>query len=181
MLNVVLSLLRVIRYYKIYTQFVTWKFVQNYHLFDFDLVHWLMSLIDILIGRRNVYSPWLIRGIYNYWWLFTSFEFILGNKWTLMFYVANVITFSVFLELLRKFTLLVRYNLNRFQPPRVNQFDIYALLFGGYTTFITRGKLVYRYNVKLHPPEVHQCHSDLWHYLCCVLDCYCSILIFLSW
>ena len=53
-----------------------------------------------------------------------------------MFHVANVIMFSVFLELLCKFTLLVRYKLNRFRPPQVNHFDIRALLFGGYIRFI---------------------------------------------
>ena len=53
-----------------------------------------------------------------------------------MFYVANVITFSVFVELLWKFTSLVRYKLNRFRPPRVNQFYICALKFGGYARLI---------------------------------------------
>ena len=45
-----------------------------------------------------------------------------------MFYVASVIIFSVFLELLRKSTLLVHYKLKRFLPPQVSQFDISALL-----------------------------------------------------
>ena len=58
------------------------------------------------------------------------------GKETHMFYVANVITFSVFLDLLWKFTLLVRYRLNIFRPPRVNQFDIFARLFGGYARSI---------------------------------------------
>ena len=53
-----------------------------------------------------------------------------------MFYVANVITFSVFLELLWKFALLVRFRINRFQPPRVEQFDIRARLFDSYDRFI---------------------------------------------
>ena len=60
-----------------------------------------------------------------------------------MFYVANVITLSAFLELLWKFTLLVRYRLNITRPPRVNQFDIHALLFGGYSRFITLDKMVF--------------------------------------
>ena len=54
-----------------------------------------------------------------------------------MFYVANVITLGVVLELLWKFTLLVYYQLNIFQPPWVNQFDILALLFGNYARFIS--------------------------------------------
>ena len=44
-----------------------------------------------------------------------------------MFYVANVITFIVVLELLWKPTLIIRYKLNRFWYPQVNQFDICAL------------------------------------------------------
>ena len=53
-----------------------------------------------------------------------------------MIYVDNVITLSVFLELLWKFTLLLRYRLNRFRPPWENQFDNCAPLFGGYARFI---------------------------------------------
>ena len=40
-----------------------------------------------------------------------------------MFYVGSVIIFSIFPQLLKKSTLLVRYKLNRFRSPRVNQFD----------------------------------------------------------
>ena len=53
-----------------------------------------------------------------------------------MFYVANVITFSMFSELLWKFTLLIRYKLSILWPLRVNQFGIPAMLFGGYSRFI---------------------------------------------
>ena len=60
-----------------------------------------------------------------------------------MFYVANVIKFSVFSELLQKCTLLVRYKLNIFGPPRVDQFDICSRLFGGYARFIPLSELVY--------------------------------------
>ena len=45
-----------------------------------------------------------------------------------MLYVAIVITFSVFLGLLWNYSSLVYYKLNIFRPPRVNQFDICALL-----------------------------------------------------
>ena len=63
-----------------------------------------------------------------------------------MFYVASVIIFRVFLELLWKYTFIVNYRLNRLWPPWVNQFDIHALLFGGYTWFIPLGQMVlYRY------------------------------------
>ena len=58
-------------------------------------------------------------------------------------YVANIITLSVFLELLWKFILLVHYKLNIFRPPRVNQFDIHALLFRGYAKFIPLDKMVF--------------------------------------
>ena len=60
-----------------------------------------------------------------------------------MFYVANVITLSTVLELLWNFTLIVRYKLNVFRPPRVNLFDVCALLFGGYSSFITLDKVVF--------------------------------------
>ena len=60
-----------------------------------------------------------------------------------MFYVANIITLILFLELLWYFTLLIRYKLNRFRIPRVNQFDIHALLFGGYDSFILLDKMVF--------------------------------------
>ena len=53
-----------------------------------------------------------------------------------MFYVARFVSFSVFLELLWKSTLLVCYKLNIFPTPRVNQFYIFALVFVGYTKFI---------------------------------------------
>ena len=65
------------------------------------------------------------------------------KKETRIFYVDNVITLSVVSEFLWNFTLLVRYKLNVFRPPRVNQFDIHALLFGGYTRFIPLDKMVF--------------------------------------
>ena len=74
-----------------------------------------------------------------------------------MFYVANVITFSVFLELLWKFALLVFYKLNGFCPPWVDQFDIRALLFGGYYRLIPLYQKVNRYNVKPCRLAVHRC------------------------
>ena len=60
-----------------------------------------------------------------------------------MFYVANVITLSVYLELLWKFTLLVRYKLNIFRPPWVNHFYIRELLFGGYARFVPLDEMVF--------------------------------------
>ena len=65
-----------------------------------------------------------------------------------MFYVANVINFSVFLELPSKFNLLLRYKFKIFRHPQVNKFDIQALLFGGYTRFIPLVKMVYGNNGK---------------------------------
>ena len=62
-----------------------------------------------------------------------------------MFDVAYVIIISVFSELLWKSTLLLRYQLNRFQPPQVNQFDISSLLFGGYARFLLLDKMVLYY------------------------------------
>ena len=59
-----------------------------------------------------------------------------------MFYVASVITSSVFWGLLWKYTLLVRYKLNSFQSPQVNQFEICALLFGIYDMFVLLDKMV---------------------------------------
>ena len=66
-----------------------------------------------------------------------------------MFYVASVITFRIFLELLRKSNLIVNYRFNCFQPPRVNQFGICALLFGGYVRFIQLDKMIYIDNENL--------------------------------
>ena len=60
-----------------------------------------------------------------------------------MFYVANVISLNVVSELLRKSTLLIRYKLNILRPPQMNQFDICALLFGGYKRFIPLDKIVF--------------------------------------
>ena len=136
-----------------------------------------MSLVDLLIGQRHVSSPLPMPVIYNYWWLITSLESSIGKKETHMFYVANVITFSVFSYLLCKSTLLVCYQFNRLRPPQVNQFDISALLFGGYARFILLGKMVYRYNGKHCTLAVHKCYSYLWNCFCCVMDSYCSILI----
>ena len=59
-----------------------------------------------------------------------------------MFYVANVIKFSVFLELLWNSTLIIHYKLNRFWPPWANQFDICALLFVGCDRFTPLYKIV---------------------------------------
>ena len=59
-----------------------------------------------------------------------------------MFEVAYVIIISLFLELLWKSTLLLRYQLNRFHPPQVNQFDISLFLFGGYARFVLLDKMV---------------------------------------
>ena len=61
---------------------------------------------------------------------------------THMFYVASVIPLSARLELLWKCTLLVHYKLNIFRTPRVNQIDIRALLFVGYSIYIPLDKMV---------------------------------------
>ena len=47
------------------------------------------------------------------------FETSIGRKETHVFYVASIIAFSVFLELLWEHILLVRYKLNRLRPPRI--------------------------------------------------------------
>ena len=92
-----------------------------------------------------------------------------------MFYVANVITLSVFSELLWKPTLLVCYKLNRFQPPQVNQFDTRALLFGGYARFIPLDKMIlYGYREILLSGSSSMLHIaltlfPLFNGLCCSL------------
>ena len=101
-----------------------------------------MYLIDFLIGQRNISINMLMPDLYNYWWHIKSFESIIVKKETHMFYVSSVIAFNLVSELLWKFTLLVRYKLNIFRPPQVNQFDNSALLFGGYTSFIPLDKMV---------------------------------------
>ena len=84
----------------------------------------------------------IIPGLYNYWLRITSFESHLGKKETHMFYVANIITFRSFSELLWKFTLLACYKLIIFRPPQVNQFDIRALLLVSYARLIPLDKMV---------------------------------------
>ena len=79
--------------------------------------------------------------LYNYWLIVTSFEYPPRKKDTRMFHVANVIKFSLSLELLRKSALLLRYKLNIFHILRMNQFDICTLIFGGYTSFILLDKM----------------------------------------
>ena len=71
-----------------------------------------------------------------------------------MFYVANVIVLSIVSELLWNFTLLIRYKLNIFQPPQMNQFDIRALLFGGYTRFRPLYKMVFNGYCKTLPSVI---------------------------
>ena len=90
-----------------------------------------------------------------------------------MFYVANVITLSVFSELLWKPTLLVCCKLNRFQPPRVNQFNISTLIFGGYARFIPLDKMVlYDYMETLLSGSSSMLHVALTLFpLCTVLCC----------
>ena len=63
-------------------------------------------------------------------------------KETRMLYVASVITFSVFSELLWKSTLLVHYRLNIFWRPWVNPFDICVILFVRYAIFVRLDKFV---------------------------------------
>ena len=114
-------------------------------------------------------------GLYNYWWRITSFESSPGKKETCMFYVDNTITFSVFLELLCKFTLLVRYKLNIFRPLHMNHFDINALLFGGYYRFIPLDKMVFYGHCKyLLSVSFSMLHIDLTLFLLCNGLC-CSI------
>ena len=92
-----------------------------------------------------------------------------------MFYIANVITLSVFLELLRKFNLLLLYKLNSLRPPWVNQFDIHAVFFGGYARFIPLYKMIFCGYWKALPSDsLLMLHIDLTFFpfcngLCCSL------------
>ena len=95
------------REYKINTYFVPWQFCPKLSLIWFDLVHWQMYFVDLGIGQRHIYINILMPVILNDWWRITSFESHIGKKETHMFYVASVITFSTFSELLCKSTLLV--------------------------------------------------------------------------
>ena len=72
-----------------------------------------------------------------------------------MFYVASIIPFRVFLELLWKSTLLLRYKLNILWPRWLNHFDIMALLIGGYARFIPLDKIVLYVSWK----------PDLWQFI----------------
>ena len=75
-------------------------------------------------------------GLCKYWLLVTSSGFGIGKKETRMFNVSNIVKFCAFSELLWEYTVFIRYKLNRLWTSRVNQFDIFALLFGGYARFI---------------------------------------------
>ena len=100
--------------------------------------------------------------LYNYWWRITYFEYSTGKKETCMFYIANIMTLSIVLEFLWKLNLLVRYKLNIFHPPRVNQFDICALLFDDYDRFIPLDKTVfYGYWKALTSGSLSVLHIDL--------------------
>ena len=57
-----------------------------------------------------------------------------------MFYVDSGITFRFFSGLLWKSTLLISYKLDILRPSQVNQFDMYALLFGSYSSFLLLNK-----------------------------------------
>ena len=113
MLNEWLSLLRIVVAYKIYIEFVTWKFHQKLPLILFYLVHW---------HQHHISSLWLMPGLYNYWWGIASLEYNIGKKEMRMFYVASIIAFSIFLELLCKYALLVCDKFNIFRPPRIEPF-----------------------------------------------------------
>ena len=83
-----------------------------------------------------------------------------------MFYVANVIKFSVFLVLLWKSNLIVCYKLNIFRPPRVNQFgkkETHMFYVANVITFSVllekplKSTLIVRYKLNiLRPPWVNQ-------------------------
>ena len=148
MLILSLSFLNILGSNKIYTVFVPWKFVQNYCEFYLTLyIDHCPLLTFLLVGFIS--TLWIILGLYKYSWCITSFKSSPGNKERHMFYLANVIIFSVVLELLWKSTLLVRYKLNILRYLRVNQFDIRALFFSGYAMFIMLDKIVYIYNGNL--------------------------------
>ena len=93
---------------------------------------------------------------------------------------SNVIIFCIFLELLKKFTLLEPYKLNIFRPPRVNQFDICALLFRGYARFILLDKMVfYSYWKALSSISFLMLHIA-WHCFVSVMDYVVIFFIILS-
>ena len=118
-----------------------------------------MKLLAVLTSPSIYHNDWL---------RITSFDS------SLMFYVANVITFSVFLKLLWKYTLILRYKLNLFQPPRVNHFDICALLLGGYARFKPLDKMVfYGYRKTLPSGSSPMLHIYLILFLLCYGLCCC--------
>ena len=97
-----------------------------------------------------------------------------------MFYVANIITLSIFLEVLWKSTLLVYYKLYIFWPPLVNQFDIHGLFFGGYTRFILLDKWVFMVIGKPCLLKVCNCHIQLYYCFHCVINFIVAFLIIIS-
>ena len=92
-----------------------------------------------------------------------------------MFNVSSVITFSVFLELLRKSTLLVRYKLNILWPPRVKQFDICVLLFHRLRqVHIDKLNGIFCWWKNL-PSGSYLISQLAWNCFCCVMGSYCSL------
>ena len=124
-------------------------FIGNMSEITIDFI-WSCTFTSIFYWLLYRKAPYLFTmnhdGLYNYWQCITYFGSSLVNKETRIFYVDCDIPFSIFLELLRNSSLLIHYKFNRFRPPQLNQFDICALLFGGYARFLILDKIVlYRY------------------------------------
>ena len=111
--------------------------------------------------NRRKYGQIDGRGPYNYWLYITSFKSCLGKKETNMFYVASIITFSVFLELLWMPTLLVRYSIIGPGLYGLNQFYISSLLFGRYARFILLDKKTHR-NAEPHTGNEYKLINIRW-------------------
>ena len=141
-LNLCLYLLHVVGAYKIYTYFVPWFFSEIAIGFIWPCT--LKAFFHLLLNRTASYFFTIINtGFVQLLVTYYLFLIQFSKEIKIMMYVASIIRFRVFSELLRKSTLLAHCKLNIFWPPLVNQFDICALLFGGYDRFITLYKWYY--------------------------------------
>ena len=76
-----------------------------------------------------------------------------------MFYIASVITFSVFSELLRKSTLFVHYKLNSFRLPQIEIVWYLCTVVWKIRHVYTVGLNGILWLVETYLQVVHRCHS----------------------
>ena len=135
MLNLGVYFLRLVVAYNIYIEFFA------RHLSEITIYFiWPCIFISVFYWLPYRTASYLYKYAYagsiQLWVMHNLFWVPYRKEINTHFYVAIAITFSVLLELLWKSILLVCHKLKRLRPPRLNQFDIRALLFCSYARFI---------------------------------------------